>query len=734
MKTFREHLNEEITIGALASGGIDIERDAVRDEVNGILAGIAARPCVTPYASLNKVRKALAYFHIHLPKKVYLEGRHGIEVWEVNQFGNKMGFTDTGEWINQVPAKYYLFFHYHLVGSMYYLQAKIVDDKELESKIGAAESMVAEETLEEAIRHSTSHKVVHADSKKIVAQGSKKEMMKKMKELNSKNPRSHFLGNSPSKKVGDVFGEETDAAVRQAVAKAAAPKEKAHTVLDDCDCSQGDSPSTQSAIKVMMKKQVEEGIVTGPRSYKGSPDRKRKAVQMALGRKHKDHPDWNPRTNPQYSALKLGRKLQKQGVTEEEQIDEVSLGKLVRYKRGAEKSHGDATWETKFTKSMGDDPSPSKALARKREKGIALADKKMKGKAKVNASMPKNAYMEETQIDEISKELANKYRKKAHASYTYAAGKREDDRFHERGGKDMTDVFGKPKFKDRPESEKAKDEKTIGKRLKGLTMAHKRLKEEKIDEVSAGLASRAAHHAYVKSDKMKKDAQKEPDMYSYVQAFHKGEKKNKQGIKFAKYAANKMEEDKDPCWKGYEMVGMKKKGGRQVPNCVPVKEEQIDEVSKKTLRSYLAKKKDRNKDYATPESFRKGMLSPNLAKDKIKGKNVKVHAKEETQIDELKQATLKAYKSAAKADRNVSKEVVRKGLDTEGKFKHAIKKRKKGLERVSDRLEEKAPPGAKFERMVKHIKKGYSKDGLTAKEKSIAYATAWKAKKREENK
>lgn len=41
---------------------------------------------------------------------------------------------------------------------------------------------------------------------------------------------------------------------------------------------------------------------------------------------------------------------------------------------------------------------------------------------------------------------------------------------------------------------------------------------------------------------------------------------------------------------------------------------------------------------------------------------------------------------------------------------------------------EKAPPGAKFERMVKHIKKGYSKDGLSDKEKSIAYATAWKAK------
>ncbi len=46
---------------------------------------------------------------------------------------------------------------------------------------------------------------------------------------------------------------------------------------------------------------------------------------------------------------------------------------------------------------------------------------------------------------------------------------------------------------------------------------------------------------------------------------------------------------------------------------------------------------------------------------------------------------------------------------------------------VSD-LDEVAPPGKKAERMVKHIKKGYAKDGkLSKKEKGIAYATAWKA-------
>lgn len=50
--------------------------------------------------------------------------------------------------------------------------------------------------------------------------------------------------------------------------------------------------------------------------------------------------------------------------------------------------------------------------------------------------------------------------------------------------------------------------------------------------------------------------------------------------------------------------------------------------------------------------------------------------------------------------------------------------------RAKEGVEEVAPPGAKAERMVKHIKKGYADDGkLTDREKAIAYATAWKAKK-----
>lgn len=37
-----------------------------------------------------------------------------------------------------------------------------------------------------------------------------------------------------------------------------------------------------------------------------------------------------------------------------------------------------------------------------------------------------------------------------------------------------------------------------------------------------------------------------------------------------------LNESENPCWKGYKQIGMKKKGGKEVPNCVPesvVKEE-----------------------------------------------------------------------------------------------------------------------------------------------------------------
>jgi hypothetical protein len=60
-------------------------------------------------------------------------------------------------------------------------------------------------------------------------------------------------------------------------------------------------------------------------------------------------------------------------------------------------------------------------------------------------------------------------------------------------------------------------------------------------------------------------------------------------------------------------------------------------------------------------------------------------------------------------------------------------KRRTGMVKEEEQIDEKAPPGAKFERMVKHIKTGYAKGGLTKQEKGIAYATAWKAYNKAKN-
>ena len=100
---------------------------------------------------------------------------------------------------------------------------------------------------------------------------------------------------------------------------------------------------------------------------------------------------------------------------------------------------------------------------------------------------------------------------------------------------------------------------------------------------------------------------------------------------------------------------------------------------------------------------------------------------DEAQIDELQQSTLQSYAQKALDDENYSK---RKNRPAD--VVRALRKIHAKQTGMSDDqpTNEVAPPGAKAERMVKNIKKGYAKDGkLTKREKGIAYATAWKAKK-----
>lgn len=171
-------------------------------------------------------------------------------------------------------------------------------------------------------------------------------------------------------------------------------------------------------------------------------------------------------------------------------------------------------------------------------------------------------------------------------------------------------------------------------------------------------------------------------------------------------------EKNDPCWTGYTQVGMKNKGGREVPNCVPskgvpkakgykqVKEWKTNEGS--ALDRFRAAAAEREKKHNAIEKARQEKLHQDPSKVNVpKAKatdgmsaaidRLEKHLNKEEfeQIDELKQSTLSSYKDkstaslknaqanrdAAEAGKNMSKGFA----DLHAKSDAIAKKRVKGL-------------------------------------------------------
>jgi hypothetical protein len=75
-------------------------------------------------------------------------------------------------------------------------------------------------------------------------------------------------------------------------------------------------------------------------------------------------------------------------------------------------------------------------------------------------------------------------------------------------------------------------------------------------------------------------------------------------------------EDKGPCWNGYKQVGMKDKGGKQVPNCVPnesvVNEEPVKSTGEKIQNLNNRIKALKDKMAATKSSEQKNLIQQRL--------------------------------------------------------------------------------------------------------------------------
>ena len=168
------------------------------------------------------------------------------------------------------------------------------------------------------------------------------------------------------------------------------------------------------------------------------------------------------------------------------------------------------------------------------------------------------------------------------------------------------------------------------------------------------------------------------------------------------------------------------------------KEETINEISAKVKAAYARKAdKEVTRTNTMGVAKRTGGVGIEDAKRKMDNRKagIKRSMSEEEQLDE-RNAENKAKKDAAVAAVGAvgAANKDEKHLGSKGTgIRNSIADKIRGREVTSgkDRLEEKAPSGDKYERMVKHIKDKYSKGGLTDKEKSIAYATAQKAKNKD---
>ena len=206
--------------------------------------------------------------------------------------------------------------------------------------------------------------------------------------------------------------------------------------------------------------------------------------------------------------------------------------------------------------------------------------------------------------------------------------------------------------------------------------------------------------------------------------------------------------EQDPCWTGYTQVGMKKKGGRQVPNCVPskgvpkakgYKEEVVNELSNELLGNYKKKAGEQASAADKAGDFKKGnkRFSGIVRATKKQFAN---DVKEET-LHELNKDTLKSYLNKSTEIRKDSKSELKdiekrpemykdntsrdqQNIATRAnKLKTTITKRTTGLNRAFNKLHGVAEAADKKEmsksaRMIKALyKKHNMKEDMTDWEK-----------------
>lgn len=180
------------------------------------------------------------------------------------------------------------------------------------------------------------------------------------------------------------------------------------------------------------------------------------------------------------------------------------------------------------------------------------------------------------------------------------------------------------------------DTEIIRNNLKAAEMSVQNMKdeigEEEIDEKSVSKSQQRLMGqalAVKRGEIKKKDASKkakdlaksmsEKELEDFAKTKHKGLPTK---VKKKKRKKSVSEENDNPCWDGYEQYGTKMKDGKEVPNCVPIKENS-NEV-RKIEESIVNLLRNRNSKKITKMDFEKiieqEMAEPAIAPPKTKPK------------------------------------------------------------------------------------------------------------------
>lgn len=146
-----------------------------------------------------------------------------------------------------------------------------------------------------------------------------------------------------------------------------------------------------------------------------------------------------------------------------------------------------------------------------------------------------------------------------------------------------------------------------------------------------------------------------------------------------------IDEAADPCWDGYRKQGMKKKGDKMVPNCVPLEEDTLEEKKKKKKKKKKAKRdacyhKVRSRYKVWPSAYASGALvkcrkvgAKNWGNKSKKNEQIELFEGEESLESKIRQALMdeggaagmKALKDHTKASEKEIKDAI-KGMSDVG--------------------------------------------------------------------